>query len=78
MKDLIVDKLSDHFGQYVIILSCTCGHTRQCYPHTLAAFAGWEAKLNDVVKRMRCTNCDQKQCTARAVRETAPRGYKSH
>jgi len=78
MQTLIVDKLSDHFGQYLILLTCSCGHTRRCYPKTLAAFAGWEAKLNDVVKRMRCTKCDRKLCTAKTIRETAPRKYKSH
>jgi hypothetical protein len=78
MQALIVDKLSDHFGQYVILLTCSCGHTRRCYPNTLAAFAGWDAKLSDVVKRMRCTKCKEKKCTVRAMREIAPRGYKSH
>jgi RNase P subunit RPR2 len=77
-RALNIDKLSDEFGQYEILLTCACGHTRRCYPHTLAAFAGWEAKLADVVKRMRCTKCDKKLCTAKTMRETAPRGYKSH
>jgi hypothetical protein len=79
VKDLKIDKLSDEFGQYEILLTCkACGHTRRCYPHTIAAFATWEARLADVVKRMRCTKCRERQCTARAMRETAPRGYKSH
>jgi hypothetical protein len=78
VKDLKIDKLSDEFGQYTILLSCACGHTRRCYPNTLAAFAGWDAKLNDVVKQMRCTKCRERKCTAKAMRETAPRGYKSH
>ena len=78
VKPLNIDKLSDEFGQYEILLTCKCGHTRRCYPHTLAAFAGWEAKLNDVVKRMRCTKCDKKLCMAKTMRETAPRWHKSH
>ena len=79
VKDLKIDKLSDEFGQYEILLTCiACGHTRRCYPHTLAAFAGWEAKLAYMVKRMRCTKCRERKCSARAMREVAPRGYKSH
>ena len=78
MKVLKIDKLSDEFGQYQILLTCACGHTRRCYPKTLASFAGWDVKLADVVKRMRCTKCGKRTCTARATREIAPRGYKSH
>ena len=78
MRDLKIEKLSDEFGQYVIYLKCACGHIRRCHPHTLAAFAGWEASLDQVVKRLRCSKCNQKQCTARAVPMTTPRGYKSH
>jgi hypothetical protein len=78
MRDLQIDKLSDEFGQYVIYLRCACGHLRRCHPDTLAAFAGWDAKLGDVVKRLRCSKCQQRQCTARTVSMTTPRGYKSH
>jgi hypothetical protein len=78
MRDLVIDKLDDQFGQYVIYLRCVCGHIRRCHPHTLAAFAGWDARLDDVVRRMRCSKCNQKKCTARAVAMAAPRGYKSH
>jgi len=78
MQPLKIDKLSDEFGQFVIILTCECGHTRRCYPATLANIAGWDAKLADIVKRLRCTKCSKRKCTARTVRETVPRGYKSH
>ena len=48
---LNVIKLSDHFGQYVLTISCECGHTRTARPQTLARFAGgWDALLVDVVK----------------------------
>jgi hypothetical protein len=40
---LTVVKLSDHFGQYVLILTCKCGHTRIAQPQTLARLAGWDA-----------------------------------
>jgi hypothetical protein len=78
VRDLNIQKLSDEYGQYVIYLKCSCGHIRRCHPHTLAAFAGWEARLEEVVKRLRCSKCNLKQCTARAVAMTTPRGYKSH
>ena len=67
MRDLPIDKLSDHFGQYVIFLRCECGHIRRCHPHTFAALAGWDARLDDVVKRLRCSKCNAKKCTARCV-----------
>ena len=79
MRDLNIVKLNDDGGQYLVILRCECGHTRRCYPHTLSTLAGgWDVILADLVLRMRCSNCNQKKCTAQAMRETAPRGYKSH
>jgi len=37
----------DHyFGEYIVMLTCACGHARRCYPKTFAAFAGWDAKAN--------------------------------
>jgi len=36
---LTVVKLSDHFGQYVLTLKCTCGHTRTAQPKTLAGIS---------------------------------------
>jgi len=78
MRDLKIELLSDEFGQYEILLTCLCGHTRRCTPHTLAGFAGWDAKLQDVVRRLRCSKCDKKRCTARTFALTKPRDYKSH
>jgi hypothetical protein len=79
MRNLKVVKLADEGGQYLVILSCECGHTRRCYPHTLAVLAGgWDVNLADVVRRMRCSKCNQKKCTAHAMREIAPRGHRSH
>jgi hypothetical protein len=78
MRDLNITKLSDEFGQYLIVLECPCGHIRHCYPRSLAAIAGWDAALTDVVRRLRCSKCGAKKCTARTVPMTTPRGYKSH
>jgi len=76
MRELKIDRLSDSYGQYEIHLKCRCGHTRRCYPKTLAAIAGWDAKFLDVVKRLRCSKCDQKTCDARVVPQQKPRGLR--
>ena len=76
MRDLKVEKLSDEFGQYLIYLRCECGHIRQCHPRTFAAISGWNAKLDDVVRRLRCSKCNRKNCIARCVELTKPRGYR--
>jgi hypothetical protein len=76
MRDVKIDKLSDEFGQYTIHLTCSCGHIRKCTPHTFAALAGWDARLKDVVRRLRCSKCNQKKCTARTVGLSKPRGLR--
>jgi hypothetical protein len=60
---LTVLKLSDHFGQYVLTVKCACGHTLTAQPKTLAALAGWDALLDAVVKRMRCSRCGARGCS---------------
>lgn len=67
---LTVVKLSDHFGQYVLILSCACGHTRTANPQTLARVVGWDASLADVIKRLRCSKCGKRRCNASVCPET--------
>jgi hypothetical protein len=76
VRELKIETLSDEFGQYIIYLTCTCGHIRRCSPHTFAALAGWDAKLEDVVRRLRCSKCNQKKCSARTVEPTKPRGLR--
>jgi hypothetical protein len=66
--ELQIIKLSDEFGQYQILITCDCGHTRRCYPRTLAAIAGWDANLNDVIKRLRCSKCGERKCEAKITR----------
>jgi hypothetical protein len=58
---LTIVKLSDNFGQYVLTLKCECGHVRNAQPRTLAAIAGWDASLQDVVKRLRCSRCGKRK-----------------
>jgi hypothetical protein len=66
---LTVVKLADHFGQYVITIKCECGHTRTARPQTFAALAGWDALLADVVKRLRCSHCGKRRCSAMVRQE---------
>jgi hypothetical protein len=78
-REFVVNKLSDEFGQYMLILKCeSCLRERRTTPHMIAHIVGWDAKLEHVVRRMRCATCGAKRCTARAVPITVPRGYKSH
>jgi hypothetical protein len=76
--ELRIDKLSDEFGVYSLLISCAvCGHARTAEPHTLGRLCGWDARLVDVEKRMRCSKCGKKQCSLRAVPLRKPRGYSS-
>jgi hypothetical protein len=59
-----VVKLADHFGQYVLTLTCAA-----C-AQTLARVTGWDALLADVVKRMRCSKCGKRQCSVSVQPET--------
>ena len=79
-RDLKVEKLSDEFGQYDLLLKCEgCGHERRADPQTLAKICGWEARLEEVAKKLRCSKCGERRCRARALLLlTAPRGYRNH
>jgi len=73
-----VERLSDEFGQYTLVLSCAaCRYERSADPRTLARLCGWDARLEDVARRMRCSKCGRKECRARAVPPRKPRGYTS-
>jgi hypothetical protein len=77
-RELHVDKLSDEFGVYSLAIKCSaCGHERTAEPHTLARLCGWDAKLVDVARRMRCSKCGKKQCVLRPFEPRKPRGYSS-
>jgi hypothetical protein len=65
-------------SDYTLILKCPeCCHERITQPHTLGLLVRLNAKLEDVEKRMRCSICGKKNCTARAVPPRKPRGYSS-
>ena len=77
-REFQIDKLSDEFGQYTLIIKCgRCSHERVTQPTALGRLCGWDARLDDVAKRMRCSKCGKKQCSLRAVPPRKPRGYKS-
>jgi len=78
LPPLHINKLSDEFGLYEILLTCECGHTRKCYPQTLARIAGWDVKLDDLAKRLRCSRCGERKCKPTTHLTTTPRGYGSH
>jgi hypothetical protein len=61
---LTVVKLSDHFGRCILTLKRECSHTRIAQPQTLARLTGWDALLADVVKRVRCSQCGKRRCSA--------------
>ncbi len=62
MRDLKITKLSDEFGQYTLVLTCgSCLRERHTTPHLLARLCGWDAKLEDVAKRMRYSVCGKKE-----------------
>ena len=69
-RPLTVVKLSDHFGQYVLTLKCKCGHSRTAQPKTLAHLAGWDAALDEVIKRLRCSKCGKRNCSVSVRPET--------
>lgn len=75
---LRIEKLSDEFGQYRLLLSCTaCGHARSAEPRTLGRLCGWDALLKDVARRLRCSKCGAKGGSLTALALTKPRGYSS-
>jgi hypothetical protein len=73
--DFKVQRLSDEFGEYLLVIKCAgCAHERRAYPNLLAHICGWDAKLAHLEKRLRCSNCGQKSCHVRAIEMQKPRG----
>jgi hypothetical protein len=74
-RDFKVLRLSDEFGQYLLVIKCTaCTHERRTYPNSLAHLCGWDARLEDLSRRLRCSKCGKKGCEIRAVELQKPRG----
>ncbi len=76
-RNLKVRRLSDDFGQYLLVITCAaCTHERRAYPHLLARICGWDVTLQDLEKRMRCSKCGNKRCGVRAIEMQKPRGVR--
>jgi hypothetical protein len=59
-------------GQFTLILKCeSCLRERRTTPHLLANICGWDARLEDVVRRMRCSICGKKSAGARGAADDA-------
>ena len=77
-QELKIVKLSDEFGQYTLVLKCSaCNHERHAQPHALARLCGWDARIDAVTRRLRCSKCGKKQCAWRAYPPSKPRGHSS-
>jgi len=73
-----VERLSDEFGQYTLVLTCRdCHHERKSDPHMLGRICGWDTRLDDLAMRLRCSKCGKKACMIRAIPLHKPRGYSS-
>ena len=59
-SDFKVQRLSDEFGQYLLVIKCSgCAHERRAYPNLLAHLCGWDVTLADLQKRLRCSKCGE-------------------
>jgi hypothetical protein len=67
-KTLTVVELSDQGGQYILALTCDgCGHTQDRPTVDLAAIAGWDVPLAEVIKGLRCSSCGARQSRSTRV-----------
>jgi hypothetical protein len=61
-QEFRIEKLLDEFGQYELILKCESSlRERRATPHMVANICGWDARLEDVARRMRCSICGKKK-----------------
>jgi hypothetical protein len=74
-----IKELSDRFADYTLRIFCrACKHERTTEPHAIAKLVGWEATLDAVAKRMRCSKCNTRgECELTAFNTPKPRGYRS-
>jgi hypothetical protein len=70
-----VVRLDDHLGHYRMAITCThCKHSRRSDPHVFARLLGWNARLDALAERLRCSNCGRKGATIVCEVEPRPRG----
>jgi hypothetical protein len=71
-----VTRLNDRFGDYVIFVQCRkCKHSREIDPHALARLVGWEAELDKLSTRLRCSKCQAKSADLQIGFEKKPRRW---
>lgn len=69
-----ITKLSDQAGEFLIDVRCSCGYAAWIKPKDLARRFGWEATLESLTPRLRCSKCGAKAAQFAAVAEPRPRG----
>jgi hypothetical protein len=72
-----IQRLRDHFGDYVIVVTCrTCRHSREMSPAFLARHCrgGWDEPIENVVARFRC-RCGKKLVEVQLGFNRKPRGW---
>jgi hypothetical protein len=70
-----IKKLSDRFGDYEILVRCThCDHTRTITPHALARIFEWEAEIERIKQRFRCSKCEKRHVELTFHWSRRPRG----
>jgi hypothetical protein len=72
-----VEKLRDHFGEYVILVTCrSCGHSREMTPAFLARHCrgGWDEPVANIIARFRC-RCGRKFVEVQIGFLRRPRGW---
>jgi hypothetical protein len=69
-----IKKLDDCFGQFLVRVNCPCGTSRHIEPEALARLVGWNATLEQLAQRMRCSQCGKKAAEVVAVARPRPRG----
>ncbi len=72
-----VERLRDHFGDYVIVVTCrTCRHSREMTPAFLARHCrgGWDEPLANIIARFRC-RCGKKLVDVQVGFNRKPRGW---
>jgi hypothetical protein len=71
-----ISKLNDHFGQYVICVSCgQCRHFFEVKPEALARRHGWRASFTEATANIACTKCNSTVCRIEVAFEKRPRGW---
>ena len=75
MRKPLVRKLSDQFGDYLLVLKCAkCQHVRSTEPVRVAKIVGWDATLESLTTRLRCAACGAKKVEFEVQRRPRPRG----